>query len=103
MFVMSFSKTAPHRSRAFIRNSAYSQEPEKPAKSAHCAKNPCYRRCDVTDRDRGKYSSRHGVYYHALERGAGGTRTIACGAGGTRKALPHVLATDLWFCAARGR
>ena len=43
------------------------------------------------------------VYYYALERGAGGARSIACGTRGTRKTLPHVLATDLWFRAATGR
>src|SRR6266480_1207552 len=58
---------------------------------------------DVTVRDWRKRLSRHGVYDHALERSAGSARSNTSGTRGTRKTLPHVLATDLWFRAAKGR
>src|SRR6266480_948974 len=58
---------------------------------------------DVTVRDWRKRLSRHGVYDHALERSAGSARSNTSGTRGTRKTLPHVLATDLWFRAATGR
>ena len=71
-------------------------------RSAYSEQDPRCGRCDVIDRDRRKRLSRHGVYYHALERGAGGARSNARGTSRTRKTLPHVLATDLWFRAATG-
>ena len=65
---------------------------------------PRYGRCNVTDRDWRKLLSEPGrVYDHALERGAAGTRGIACGTRGTGKTLPHILATDLWVREATGR
>src|SRR5580765_2371938 len=42
------------------------------------------------------------IHYNALERGIGGSKRIARGAGSTGEALPRLLATHLWFCAAAG-
>src|SRR5439155_18592449 len=46
---------------------------------------------------------RGGVYNNSLERCARGARAITRSGGGTRKTLPHILATNLWFRKATRR